>query len=84
MDQQEILKREFEKKKEELEKEKNTYTTTSTEIEINLACLFETVTYKGQRLEDELIKDINDAIVKTKLDFEAKWTDYLRGFGINF
>ena len=84
MNQQEVLKREFEKKKALIENELITFKEGNVDISIKLDSQIEKLSINGKYLESSTVSLINKAITNSKNSFEKKWTEYLSNYGIKF
>lgn len=79
---QELLKREFEKKKALLEKDSLILKENKVEIKILLNSNIETLKINGELVHQNVLDAINNSIQKSKQEFEKKWIEYLQSYGL--
>nr|WP_315252326.1 hypothetical protein [uncultured Flavobacterium sp.] len=80
----EIIRNRINQIKIELEQKTLDYKSNNSDMEITLlySCLFKQITYIGNPLDDELIKELNDAISQAKSKFGERYVASLNKMGI--
>ncbi|WP_348798029.1 hypothetical protein [Flavobacterium adhaerens] len=80
----EIIRNKINQIKIELEQKTLNYKSNNSDTEMILqySCIFEQITYRGRILDDELIKEINQAIVQAKSKFGEGYAKSLNEMGI--
>lgn len=74
----------FERKRQEIIKDIINVRSNNFNSKINLNLNFEEIVYNEEQLSLELLNEINFSIEKAKLEFEKKWKDYLKTYGVEF
>lgn len=79
-----IIRTKINQIKIELEQKTLNYKSNNSDSEITLlySCIFKKITYKGQELDNELIEEINQAILQAKSKFGEGYTKSLNEMGI--
>lgn len=80
----ENLKIIFQKKKEEIEKEILRFNENENIILMDLGLNIHKLTFKNKDLDQEILDMINKSINHSKQEFEKKWSDFLKSYGIYF
>lgn len=80
----EIIRNRINQIKIELEQKTLNYKSNNSDTEINLlySCIFKQITYMGKPLDDELIKELNEAISQAKSNFGEGYVASLNEMGI--
>jgi hypothetical protein len=81
---EEKLKELFQNKKEEIEKNKLNLEDKDCLLTIDLGLKIHSLKYKNELLDDKLIYFINNSILNAKMEFEQKWKNFLKLYGIEF
>jgi len=84
MNQQEIIKAEFEKQKKVIEGEVLSLSNKHAEIVINLNSEIKQFIIRNKSVDPEVLLFLNMAISNSKNEFEKKWTEYLTEYGLKF
>lgn len=81
---QEIIRNKIKKIKIELEQKTLNYKSniTDTEIILQYSCAFKQITYMGKLIDNELLEEINQAIIQAKSMFGDGYTKSLNEIGI--